>query len=222
MNIKQIEALTIEEVMQIALETEKIKGYTVFFVDLKDRFGYSALVFKSNKQIHYVNEYQLHYSETDTKILKEKFVDTLNKKLYTLEELKTVASYADYKNKMHYLRNYHIQEFDHVSIFGIGKTLEAPEDWIYNPVSFCYCPEEIVETEKSALETLKKAFEELLQDDEVFRKMIRYELANHEACITCRYDDTLSDLGLKFEELPEHRQKIVIAELKKQIQNYDY
>lgn len=221
MNIEQIKALTIEKVVQMALETEEIKGYTVFFVDFKNRFGYSALVFKGNKQIYCVNEYQLHYSETDSKILKKKFVDTLNKKLYTLEELKTVTSYADYKNKINYLRNYHIQEFDHISIFGIGKTLEAPENYIYNPVSFCCCPEEIVKTEKSALETLEKAFEKLLQDDEVFRKMIRYELANHEACITCRYDDTLSDLGFRFEELLEHRQKIVIAELKKQIKNYD-
>ena len=50
--------------------------------------------------------------------------------------------------------------------------------------------------------------------------MVRKELANHEACITCDYTDALNALGLTFEGLKEEKQKIVKEELKRQIENY--
>ena len=50
--------------------------------------------------------------------------------------------------------------------------------------------------------------------------MVRKELANHEACITCDYTDALTALGLSFERLTDEKQKIVKEELRRQIENY--
>lgn len=52
------------------------------------------------------------------------------------------------------------------------------------------------------------------------RGMVRKELANHEACITCDYTDALDALGMKYAELTEEKQQIVKEELKRQIENY--
>lgn len=50
--------------------------------------------------------------------------------------------------------------------------------------------------------------------------MIAYELANHEACITCDYRGALASLGMRFENLTEEQRRIVKEELKKQIDSY--
>jgi len=80
--------------------------------------------------------------------------------------------------------------------------------------------EKIVKTQSKILEHLEKAYEELKNNAETFREMVSRELANHEACITCDYEDTLDALGMSFEDLTEEKQRIVKEELKKQIDNY--
>ena len=44
---------------------------------------------------------------------------------------------------------------------------------------------------------------EALKDDEYIYTMFRYELANHEYCITYDYEDTLEALGFTFEQVRE-------------------
>ena len=64
---------------------------------------------------------------------------------------------------------------------------------------------------------LEKSFNQIKEDENIFREMISRELSNHEACYTGDYTDALNALGLIFEDLTRTQQKIVKEELKKQI-----
>lgn len=231
-NITSIENITYEEAKKNALETMKIKDHDCFFVDFGGRFGYSVLIFRNGKHIHYANDYELHHGylveEQGKEALRQYYIDTMNGKLFTDEELlQGVTSYDEYKHKDYFLRNYWIMQFDRLSIFGIGDKAqnefdEAKSNFpFYNPISFCYVMDEkIVEKSKMFSEHLEKVYAELKTDDEAFRDMVSRELANHEACITCDYTDALGALGMVFEELTERRQHIVKQELNRQIQEY--
>lgn len=231
-NITSIENITYAEAKKNALETMKIKDHDCFFVDFGGRFGYSVLIFRNGKHIHYANDYELHHGylveEQGKEALRQYYIDTMNGKLFTDEELlQGVTSYDEYKHKDYFLRNYWIMQFDRLSIFGIGDKAqnefdEAKSNFpFYNPISFCYViDEKIVEKSKMFSEHLEKVYAELKTDDEAFRDMVSRELANHEACITCDYTDALGALGMVFEELTERRQHIVKQELNRQIQEY--
>ena len=231
-NIDMISALTAEEARQMALETMEIKDHECIFVDFGGYFGYSVLVFKSKKHIHFAGDFELHHShivkESGKEALKQWYIDTLNRKLYTdMELLEDVKTYDEYEKKNYFLRNYYIMRYDYVSIFGIGEEAKKAFDevrktyTIYNPVSFCYVKDEnIVKTQSKILKHLEESFEKLKESDETFREMISYQLANHEACITCDYTDALDALGMKFDDLTEAQQKIVKKELNRQIQAY--
>lgn len=228
-NIDSIQNIAYEEVQKNALETIKIKDHDCFFVDFGGDFGYSVLVFRNGKHIHYANDYELHngylVEEQGKEALRQYYIDAMNDKLFTdAELLQGVASYDEYKRKDYFLRNYWIMQFDRLSIFGIGDKAQKefdeakPNFPFYNPISFCYVADaEIVEKSKILSEHLEKAYAELKTDDTAFRDMVSRELANHEACITCDYTDALRTLGMVFEELTEARQHIVKQELKRMV-----
>lgn len=231
-NIDIIRALTAEEAKQMAIETIKIKDHECIFVDFGGYFGYSVLVFKNGKHVHYADDFELHHGyivkESGKEALKQWYIDTLRRKLYTdAELLEDVKTYDEYEKKNYFLRNYYIMRYDYVSIFGIGEEAQKAFDearktyTIYNPVSFCYVKDEnIVKTQSEILKHLEESFEKLKSSDETFREMVSRELANHEACITCDYEDALDALRMKFEDLTEEKQKIVKEEFKKQIHSY--
>ena len=234
MNITTIENLTYEEAKNIALENLTIKDHDCFLVDFSGYFGYSILVFKNGKHIYHANDYELHHrylvKENGRDALRAYYIKEMNGKLYTdAEMMEEPISYDEYEKKNHFLRNYYIMRYDYESIFFIGTDAEREERKkrieknypYYNPVSFCYVAEpEIVNIQKKYLEILQNAYKHLLNDLEIFQEMVKKELANHEACITCDYTDTLDALGLKFEELTAEKQEIVKEELKKQIESY--
>lgn len=232
MTIIEIENLKYEEAQKIAIETVTIKEHECIFVDFKNTFGYSVLVFKDGKHIYYANDYELHHNyiveESGKEALKEYYIREMNEKLYTdTELLEAVKTYDEYKKKDYFLRNYWIMRFDNLSIFGAGEEAqrkfdsEKPNFPFYNPISFCYVADKnIVDASRKFMQYLKKSYEALKENTEEFRKMVSYELANHEACVTCDYRSALDALGMKFEELTEEKKKIVKEELSKQIQNY--
>ena len=223
-NIDMIRALTIEEARQLAIETMGIKEHECIFVDFEGYFGYSVLVFKDGKHIHYADDFELHHGyivkESGKEALKQWYIESLNRKLFTDAELmEEVATYDEYEKKSYFLRNYYIMRYDYVSIFGIGEEAQKAFDearktyTVYNPVSFCYVADEnIVKTQSEILKHLEESFEELKKSDETFREMVSSELANHEASITCDYEDALDALGLRVEDLTEAQQKIVKEE----------
>lgn len=234
MNIKEIESLTLEEAKNIALENLTIKDHDCFFVDFEGYFGYSILVFKNGKHIYHANDYELHHhwlmKEKGRDALREHYIREMNEKLFTdAEMMEEPSSYDEYEKKNHFLRNYHIMRYEHETIFFIGTDAEREErqrkiekDYpYYNSISFRYVSDpEIIDTQKKYLKILQNAYKHLQNNLEVFREMVRKELANHEACITCDYTDALDALGLTFEELTEEKQKIVREELKRQIESY--
>lgn len=231
-NIDEIRELTIEEARQMALETMEIKDHKCIFVDFGGYFGYSVLVFKNGKHIHYADDFELHHSyivkKSGKEALKQWYIKSLNNKLFTdAELLEDVKTYDEYKKKTYFLRNYWIMRYDYVSIFGIGEEAKRAFDearkiyTIYNPVSFCYVADKnIVDIQEKYLRHLEEEYSRLKDNTKTFQEMVSYELANHEACITCDYTDALDALGMRFEELTEEKQKIVKEELRKQIESY--
>lgn len=231
-DIEMIKELTFEDAKELAIESMEIKEHECFFVDFGGYFGYSVLVFKNGKHVHYVDDFELHHTykvkESGKEALKQWYIKSLNRKLFTdIELMETVINYDEYERKNYFLRNYYIMRFDYISIFGIGEEAkkafeEARKIYtVYNPVSFCYVKDKnIVDTQTKILKHLEKSFKNLKKNDETFREMISSELANHEACITCDYTDALDSLGLNFNKLTESQQKIVKEELRRQINAY--
>ena len=226
MNITKIEKLSYAEAQQMAVEEMEIKGHKCLFAELDDRFGYSVLVFKDGKHIYYANDYQLHHEymvrESGKEALREWYIETLNNKLFTDEELLgNVSSYNEYSRKDYFLRNYWIMRYDYVSVFAISeedrKLVEKGKKThpYFNPVSFCYVKtKEIVELAFKYSAHLEAEYEKLKSNTDAFRKMVAYELANHEACITGSATATLESLGLKYEDLSAEQKEIVDEELK--------
>ena len=231
-DIEMIKELTFEDAKELAIESMEIKEHECFFVDFGGYFGYSVLVFKDRKHVYYADDFELHHTykvkESGKEALKQWYIKSLNRKLFTdIELMETVINYDEYERKNYFLRNYYIMRFDYISIFGIGEEAkkafeEARKIYtVYNPVSFCYVKDKnIVDTQTKILKHLKKSFNDLKKNDETFREMISSELANHEACITCDYTEALDSLGLNFNKLTESQQKIVKEELRKQINAY--
>lgn len=234
MGITEIENLTYEEAKENAQEELTIKDHDCFIMDFGEYFGYSILVFKNKKHIYHANDYELHHhwlvKERGYEELRRYYIDELKNKLFTdAELLEPCRSYSEYERKNHFLRNYWIMRYDHISMFFMGSEVERKErkkliDKEY-PYFTWVClshvkSHDIVETADKYYNVLKQSFDSLQSDNNVFREMVRKSLANHEACITCDYTDALNALGLMFEELSEERQKIVKEELKKQIENY--
>lgn len=231
MTITDIERLTYEQAKETAVEMIVIKDHDCFFVDLGGNFGYSVLVFKNERHIYFANDYELHHGymvrTKGKESLKEWYIETLNRKLFTDKELlEPVLSYDDYKRKDNFLRNYWVMRYDYVSIFAIGKedqikiAEEKKTHPFFNPICFCYVANEnIVNEAKKYNFHLQSSFKRLKESNEAFREMVRYELYNHEACVSYDYEPALDSLGLGFEELPEEKQEIVKEELNKQIKS---
>lgn len=225
MTIREIEKLTFAQAKSMAIENVKIKEHDCFFVELGEYFGYSVLVFKNGRHIHYANDYELHHSLTVKKKgkegLKQYYIKSLNKKLFTDSELlEPIGSYEEYNRKDYFLRNLWIMRYDYISAFDAIEESKKTHPF-FNPMSFCYVAnKEIIHQESKYFEHLQKEFEKLSNDLDSFRKIIAIELANHEACLTCDSKEALSAIGLKFDDLPIDKQNIVKVELKKQINNY--
>lgn len=227
-----IENLTYDQAKEMAIETLNIKGHDCLLVDFGGYFGYSILVYKNKKHIYFADDYELHnkwlVKEKGKEALKEYYIKKLNEILFTEDELlKPVNDYDEYKRKDHFLRNYWIMRYDYLSIFGIGDEAQREFDKqkkfypFYDQFSFCYVKnEEIVNEQAKYMSNIEGEYRKLREDLDKFRKMISYELANHEACITCEADETLDALGYRWEDLTDKQVEIVKEELQKQVDNY--
>ena len=233
MNITNIEKLTYEEAKSLAVETMRIKDHTCIFAELGESFGYSILVFKNGMQIRYANDYELHHrwlvKEKGKEALRDFYIKEMQNKLYTDEELlQDIKSYDEYDKKSYFLRNYWIMRYDYLTAFAIGKKNQEKleedkkEYPFFNPISFCYVKDKnIIYTQTKLYKHIEKEFKKLKSNNDTFREMIRSELANHEACITCDYTEALNALGMEYGRLTDEQKKIVNEELKKQIDSYN-
>ena len=217
--IYEIEALTQYEAEQSKTEKHVIKGHECYLIDLGGYFGYSCLVFKSGHHIYYVNDYELHHQGKTRDELTEIYLDKMNNKLFTEAELmEPVKTYNEYTHKSYYVRNYWVMQFDHVSSFYIGEPDErqkkAHNTMIFCPVCFCYVNDlETVKNANKFINNIESTYREAMKNKEIFRNMISYELANHEAGITCSAEDALTSLNLDYNSLTAAQKKIVNDEL---------
>lgn len=201
--------ITEEEARAACIDAMVIKGFNVYFCNIKGHLGYSALVFKNNHHIEYADEYGLHqtwYLKKHTvEELHDKYVNILNHKLYTDEDLaEPLANYDEYTAKEHFLRNYHPMQVDYVSIFFLNTSKDAEEKWEKsieglhrNPVSFCYmADEDFIKHEVELLEILEQRKSEVNDNFEYQKKAFLHEMCNHEYSINWQADyDTLSAFG---------------------------
>lgn len=227
----KVELITYEQAKKDALKTVNIKGHEIFILDIPD-FGYSALVFKEQTHLKHANEYELYYQykvkAEGREALLQYFLEQLNEKLFTEDEIFGSAnSYFEYKNKLNYVLNIWIAQFEHISAFYIGKTEEKelkkkikkyPH---YSPYSFCYVKnKEIIRKQTLMMRHLNDEFIKLRKNPVSFREMISYELANYEACITYRTKDAFEALGLTDAMITDEMRTIANEEFRKQIHEY--
>lgn len=199
-SIDQIEAMAESEAQEMALETMQIKGHNVYFVDFEGYFKYSALVFMDGMHIHYANDYELHHPDKTREELRGRYIETMNHKLYTEDEIVgPVSDYDDYKAKDYFLRNYYGMRRKNVSIFYCGPKEAKPNTagMIYDPVAFAYFDDaDFVKHHVGLLDSLEKSWKAKQDDYEFMKSAFISEMWNHEYAINWQGDyDVLSVFG---------------------------
>ena len=205
-DIHGIEALTESEAQALAIETLTIKEHTVYMVDFGGYFKYSALVFHSGRHIYYANQYELHFKDYTREALRSRFIEILNGKLFTDEELTgPLHSYTEYTAKAYFIRNYYPMRREYIPNFFIGpeserqKIREKTETMLFSPLtSAWFDPQEKPFVDRmhalySALSEKRSAAE---SDPEYLKTAILYEMYNHEYGINWQGNwDVLSCFG---------------------------
>lgn len=202
--IRDIEALTEVQAAKIAMEAVEIKGHQIYFVDFGGYFGYSALVFADGHYIKYANDYELHHSGKSREELRRIYVDGLNRKLFTVDELRAVKDYQDKQAKEYYIRNYYGMRRDHISMFFCGpdeereKLRKKTENMIFSPVFFAYYGKkdaDFVNHGEDLLFNLEKA-EPSSDNASYWKSAFLSEMFNHEYGINWQGDfDVCSCFG---------------------------
>lgn len=202
--ISNIEALTEADAATICESRETIKGHNVYFIDFAGYFGYSALVYFDGAYIHYANDYELHHKGRTRDELHTLYRDAMTNKLFTDDELETIADYDDYERKSYFIRNLYTQRVPHVSAFRICITKAEEEAFSeevkglhFNPVSFCYMSDtEFITRQAQLMDALEAAKDKAANDYEYHKAAFIREMFNHEYGINYQADyDTLSAFG---------------------------
>ncbi len=211
MNITNIEAITEENAAELCTEKMVIKGFNVYFVNLGESFGHSYLVFKNGHHINYANDYELHHSymveREGLDALKNYYVEQLNNKLFTEEEIgQPLKSYDEYEMKSRFLHSYYAMQEDYVSMFRIFRNEEDEkafdkevEGMLFNPVGFCYMDKsktDFIKHHKELLDKLNAAKADVVNNYDYQKSAFLYEMYNHEYGINLQADwDVLSVFG---------------------------
>lgn len=199
-NIKKIEKLTESEAIALAQDTTIVKGYSIYFIDFGGYFGFSALVFANGHHIHHCNDYALHHSGKTEEELKKYYVESLSEKLFTKDELQTVASYDDYTAKDYYIRNYHSMRENYISIWFVGtdeeraKRQQEIQKMYYSDIAFAYYnSKNFVNELADLMQTLDTAKKRAENNFDYIKAAFLKEMYNHEYGINWQADyDTIS------------------------------
>ena len=202
--IRDIETLTEAQAAEMAIEAATVKGHQVYFVDFGGYFGYSVLVFADGHYIKYANDYELHHSGKSRDELRKFYLDSLNKKLFTADEMETVSDYQDKQAKEYYIRNYYGLRRDHISMFFCGpdkereKLRRKTEKMIFSPVFLAFYDKkdaDFVNSGEELLAMLEKAEPES-DNAEYWKNAFLREMFNHEYGINWQADfDVCSAFG---------------------------
>ena len=196
MNYDEYKNLTEDEVKAIAEDMVEIKGHQVYFAEIEGHFGYCALVFCDGQHIHYADEEQLHYPESrypDKASLRKRFIERLNEKLFTEDELAQPSDdYSERQAKEYFIRNYYPMRKEHVSMWYVGNPSEeqeaAKETMHPSFVAFAYFEDADFVRKLADLLGAFKAANDPLRDYEHAKAAFRYEMYNHEYAISWQGD----------------------------------
>ena len=203
--ISDIERIDEDRAILIAEEKIIVKDHDVYFVDFGGYFGYSALVFKNGHHIYYANDYELHHAGKTRAELREWYINGLNNKLFTEEEISTpLTDYDEYSRKEYFLHNYYGMREDYISMFHIFHNDEEEKEFsektasmVFNPVCFCYHHDaDFVQHCVDLFAKLEAAKEDTVNNFEYQKNAFFREMCNHEYGINWQADyDTLSAFG---------------------------
>jgi len=199
--ISDIENLTESQLESMAdMSMEVIKGHKVFFGTFGKYFKYSAIVCSDGQQLKHANEYQLHYAESrypNVESLHKRFVERLNEKLFTEDELlETSDDYQEREAKRYYLMNIYSAKREYQSIWCCGEPAEwykrekAEGKALFSKVAYAYYhwyDKWFVEHMQELWDGMEAA-NDPLRDYEHAYKAFKYEMFNHEYAISWQGD----------------------------------
>lgn len=197
MTIAEIENLSESDVQNMQGEKFDIKGFSVYLVDLGEYFGYSAVVFKNNHQIKHANDYQLHHPSKSNAELKELYLDSLQNKLFTDDEIcGPLKSDEDYRQKEYFIHNYYALQADRISYFQSYRTekerqqiLAKTKNMYDNMVGMCWMYDKnFVDNHVRLWVELQKRKAHAMESFEYCKSAFLYEMYNHEYGINWQAD----------------------------------
>lgn len=228
-NIYEIEKMTEETVKAIALETMNIKGHQVYFVDLGQAFGYSALVFLNGGHLYHANDYELHHSSMNREELRAWYVEGMNNKLFTEAEIcGPVTNYDEAERKRSYIQNYYGMQRPYISIFQIftgeeGKKQEAEykrktAKMIFSPVFFAYydpADKFLVDNGARLMKALEESKKALSDNFDYWKGAFKSEMFNHEYGYAQDDFEVLSVFGALVYEAGDYFDQLGFSEVQK-------
>lgn len=203
-NIQTIEALTEDEAKALAMETMTIKEHAIYFIDFGESFGYSVCAFMDGHHVYHANDYALHHRGEDRAALHAMYIDRMNSRLFTEDELAApIETPGEYERKDHFLRNYYPQRRDYLSIFFYGSDEEAEErnarakNMYFDKHCFAFFDDkDFVAHHDSLCRKLEERRAEKANDHEYWMKAFLAQMYNVEYGINWQADyDCLSHFG---------------------------
>lgn len=222
-NIDDIHSITETEAQIMAESHEVIKGHDIYFIDFGGYFKYSCIVFLHGHNLRYAGDYELHHSNRTREELHKWYVNALEHKLFTEEQLKgQLTDYDEYTARRDYLHNYFGDSENHVSVFGDGTNKDYVAEFkrvtatlVCNPVTFAYYESAaFVEKCKQLEQDIEAAKEVMTGDIEYWKKAFYYEFANHECIYSGEYESA-AYVATNGKELNDIQKKAYIAALEK-------
>lgn len=177
-------------------EHVEVKGHNVCLVDLGGAWGYSALVTCEGRHIYYANDYQLHHRNRTADELRDFYIEELNNKLFTDDELAQECDYKGLKARDEYIRNYYSMRRDYQSYWCYDKKdikqwyKDEADTVIFSRIAYAFYHDydvDHVERMNELMDTLHRVNDPLRDYSHAFDAFKR-EMFNHEYAISWQGD----------------------------------
>lgn len=197
-----------------ALECFAVKGLDVYLFEDMNTAGaeYNCNIYLKGKLIKYLT--YPDYVENiphNLKAYKNYVIKCINKKVYALDELRTVGDYKDFTNKRDFIYNIYPQYFDSISVFDENASEKIKAGgYKYRAFTNVYKNKSDALAWIDARNILEKAYSNKLNDDKWLFDAVFNEMMNHESPIDWDgYQPALDALGIK--ETPKNTHIIQAA-----------
>lgn len=192
-------------------EVVLVKGFRCYLCDIGGNPKYSMIVFAPNgNQVHYANEYELHYNKKTHEQLREIFLKSARNSLFTEAELEQpLKSYFDYKARYRFITEYlpFCARYGYFSCYWVYSTEKQKQEHLEEQAKWpVFCPPArayFKKDDEAFADHIGELFIRLCQqkndtaDDYQYNyDMFYYELGNHEFHLSLDPDwSVLCDFG---------------------------